>query len=142
MRLIYILLLFVSATLVADVVTGSFTYSGKVYKGKNLLVNDSLKVVYHYSNKLVTSKDIHFIYTDSTGGYKIQINWITPCPSSRFTNCKGISRDSCFHFNSLKWNPDTIGFVYGKKEIKFANHYWNISKENKKDQIFNEDLNF
>jgi hypothetical protein len=142
-RLTYLFLFTLcSAFTMVDVGTGSITYEGKVYSNKTLLDNDSIKVVYHYFNKHIKTEDIYVIHTNKSGEYKIVVEWSIQCPSSRFANCKGLSRDSCLHVNSLNWNPDSIGFVYRNKEIKLINPYWQFSKQPNKDQFITHDLIF
>jgi hypothetical protein len=134
---------FVITPLIADVVTGTYFLSGKILDNKIPLANQNIKIVFHYSYKKVSKDDIQQIPTNSNGEYKLRIDWTIPCRSSGFTDCKGISRDSCFHKHSKEWNPEFIGFVKDSKEIKIKNPYWEFFKQHHmNDTIIKQDIIF
>ena len=123
---------------------GKINFHGKVtYKGKSL-TSDSIKIVNHFAFNAVSQKNIISIFTDKDGNYSYELDWWTPCRSSHYTDCKDPGSDACFHYHARLNNPDSLGFMYNKKEIKIYNPYWEVYKSsgaNKTTRI-KQDLNF
>ena len=140
--LITTLVLLFAFPIAADVSVGSYEISGTVYLNEARIASDSLLVVYHYRGKAITPDNKKTVRIDKDGKYSVTIDWYVHCRSSAFKNCNGASRDSCLHFNSMNVNPDSIGFIYARKEIKFANLFWQYYKHTINAAPLNYDLRF
>lgn len=142
--LIIIIFPFLCSLTYIDSSGGKIIFYGKVTLQDKILASDSIKIVQHFAFKAINQKNIVSIYTDKDGNYSYELEWWTPCRSSHYTDCKDPGSDECFHYHARLNNPDYLGFMYNKKEIKIHNPYWEIYKSNgankttriKKDLLF------
>ena len=126
----------------ADSMLGEYILKGKVYFHEKPVRNDSLKMVFRYNKKKFSTDDVRTLYTDSDGNYFLRVEFFIPCPSSHLSDCGSLSRLDCFHKCSNVYNPDSLGFVYAKKQVCVYNQYWEIYRQRENGKIIERDIRF
>jgi hypothetical protein len=125
--------------------SGEYLLKGKVYSNGIPVKSDSLKFIFFYGRKKVLAENISKVYTDKEGNYERKIIWNAPCPSSWIPACKGLTREQCDSLKISLENPDSIGFVYGKKQIKILNRYYDAIqyvRHGHNDFVIEQNINF